>query len=154
MPYSAEQIRKIHSFKDLLIYLEEKLDWPLQRYQFDELTFEYQPEELGLKDDDAAKVKTIHQLRPLRHDQPCGIFFVEFENKKLPVLVLRRILSHLVVKKRASANRAGEAAWHSEDLMFITTFGEDGGDRREIAFAHFHQSAGDLPTLHVLGWDD
>lgn len=153
MPYSAEQLRKIHSFKDLLIYLEEKLDWPLQRYQFDELTFEYQPEELGLKDEDAAKVKTIHQLRPLRHEQPWGIFFVEFENKKLPVVVLRRILSHLVIKKRASANKAGEAAWHSEDLMFITTFGEDGGDRREIAFAHFHQSAGDQPTLHVLGWD-
>jgi len=153
MPYSAEQLRKIHSFKDLLIYLEEKLDWPLQRYQFDELTFEYQPEELGLKDEDAAKVKTIHQLRPLRHDQPWGIFFVEFENKKLPVVVLRRILSHLVVKKRTSANKAGAAAWHSEDLMFITTFGEDGADRREIAFAHFHQSAGDLPTLHVLGWD-
>lgn len=153
MPQASDHLRAIHNFNDLILYLEEKLDWPLQEYQFDELTFEYQPEELGLKDEDAAKVKTIHQLRPLRHDQPWGIFFVEFENKKLPVVVLRRILSHLVVKKRASASRAGEAAWHSEDLMFITTFGENGADRREIAFAHFHQSAGDLPTLHVLGWD-
>jgi len=153
MPYSAEQLRKIHTFKDLLHYLEEKLDWPLQEYQFDELTFEYQPEELGLKEEDAAKVRTIHQLRPLQHGQPWGIFFVEFENKRLPVVVLRRILSHLVVKKRASANKAGEAAWHAEDLLFITTFGEDDSIQREIAFAHFHQSAGDLPTLHVLGWD-
>src|SRR5207253_1786966 len=23
----------------------------------------------------------------------------------------------------------------------------------EIAFAHFHKESGDLPTLHVLGWD-
>lgn len=153
MPYSDEQLRKIHTFKDLLHYLEEKLDWPLHEYQFDELTFEYQPEELGLKEEDAAKVKTIHQLRPLHQGQPWGIFFVEFENKKLPVVVLRRILSHLVVKKRASANKAGEAAWHAEDLLFITTFGEDDSTQREIAFAHFHQSAGDLPTLHVLGWD-
>jgi len=153
MPHSAEQLRNICTFDDLIHYLEEKLDWPLQAYGFDELTFEYQPEELGLKEDEAAKVRTIHQLRPLQHDQPWGIFFVEFENKKLPVIVLRRILSHLVVKKRASANRAGEAAWHAEDLMFITTFGEDDSVQREIAFAHFHQSAGDLPTLHVLGWD-
>jgi hypothetical protein len=153
MPYSAEQLRKIHTFKDLLHYLEEKLDWPLHEYQFDELTFEYQPEELGLKEEESAKVRSIHQLRPLQHGQPWGIFFVEFENKKLPVVVLRRILSHLVIKKRASANKAGEAAWHSEDLMFITTFGEDDSIQREIAFAHFHQSAGDLPTLHVLGWD-
>jgi len=153
MPYSAEQLRNIHTFYDLLHYLEEKLDWPLQEYQFDELTFEYQPEELGLKEDEAAKVRTIHQLRPLQHGQPWGIFFVEFENKKLPVVVLRRILSHLVVKKRASANKASEAAWHAEDLLFITTFGEDDIVQREIAFAHFHQSIGDLPTLHVLGWD-
>lgn len=153
MPYSTAQLKNIHTFDDLLRYLEEKLDWPLQEYQFDELTFEYQPEELGLKEDEAAKVRTIHQLRPLQHGQPWGIFFVEFENKKLPVVVLRRILSHLVVKKRASANKAGEAAWHAEDLLFITTFGEDDSVQREIAFAHFHQSAGDLPTLHVLGWD-
>lgn len=153
MSQAADHLRTILNFNDLIHYLEEKLDWPLRQYGFDELTFEYQPEELGLKEDDAAKVRAIHQLRPLHHDQPWGIFFVEFENKKLPVVVLRRILSHLVIKKRASANRAGEAAWHSEDLMFITTFGEEGNAQREIAFAHFHQSAGDLPTLHVLGWD-
>lgn len=153
MSQAADHLRTILNFNDLIHYLEEKLDWPLRQYGFDELTFEYQPEELGLKEEDAAKVRAIHQLRPLHHDQPWGIFFVEFENKKLPVVVLRRILSHLVIKKRASANRAGEAAWHSEDLMFITTFGEEGNAQREIAFAHFHQSAGDLPTLHVLGWD-
>jgi len=153
MPIASNELRNILTFDDLIQYLEEKLDWPLQKYGFDELTFEYQPEELGLKEDEAAKVRTIHQLRPLQHDQPWGIFFVEFENKKLPVIVLRRILSHLVVKKRASANRAGEAAWHAEDLLFITTFGEDDSVQREIAFAHFHQSAGDLPTLHVLDWD-
>lgn len=153
MPYSAAQLRNIHTFNDLLRYLEEKLDWPLKEYQFDEITFEYQPEELGLKDEEAAKVKNIHQLRPLQSGQPWGIFFVEFENKKLPVVVLRRILSHLVIKKRASANKAREAAWHAEDLMFITTFGEDDSVQREIAFAHFHQSPGDLPTLRVLGWD-
>jgi len=153
MPHASDHLRSIHNFKELLQYLEDKLGWPLQEYEFDDLTFEYEPEELGLKDEDAAKVKAIHQLRPLQHGQPWGIFFVEFEKKKLPVVVLRRILSHLVVKKRASANKASEAAWHAEDLLFVTAFGEDESIQREIAFAHFHQSPGDMPTLRVLGWD-
>lgn len=153
MPHASDYLRAIHNFDDLVLYLEEKLGWPLQEYGFDDLTFQYEPEELGLKEEDAAKVKAIHQLRPLQHGQPWGIFFVEFEKKKLPVVVLRRILSHLVIKKRASANKAKEAAWHAEDLLFVTAFGEEDSDLREIAFAHFHQSPGDLPTLRVLGWD-
>lgn len=153
MPHASDHLRAIHNFNDLVLYLEDKLGWPLQEYGFDDLTFQYEPEELGLKEEDAAKVKAIHQLRPLQHGQPWGIFFVEFEKKKLPVVVLRRILSHLVVKKRASANKANEAAWHAEDLLFVTSFGEEDSTQREIAFAHFHQSPGDLPTLRVLGWD-
>ncbi|MDP2832354.1 MAG: type ISP restriction/modification enzyme [Pseudomonadota bacterium] len=144
-------LRDIHAFPELVRYLEDELGWPLQEYGFDDLTFEYTPAELGLKEEDAARIKAIHQLRPLIHGQPWGIFFVEFENKKLPVVVLRRILSHLVIKKRTST--AAAPAWHAEDLLFVTAFGEDGTDNREIAFAHFHQNPGDLPTLHVLGWD-
>ena len=150
---AGQTLRDIHAFPDLVRYLEDELDWPLQEYGFDELTFEFTPGELGLKEEDAARVKAIHQLRPLASGQPWGIFFVEFENKKLPVVVLRRILSHLVIKKRDSANKATAPAWHAEDLLFVTAFGEDKTDNREIAFAHFHQNPGDLPTLHVLGWD-
>ena len=150
---AANSLRNIHTFPELVRYLEDELDWPLREYGFDELTFEFTPAELGLKEEDAARIKTIHQLRPLVSGQPWGIFFVEFENKKLPVVVLRRILSHLVIKKRASANKASAPAWHAEDLLFVTAFGEEDTDAREIAFAHFHQNAGDLPTLNVLGWD-
>lgn len=157
MPVPVDTLRSIKNFPDLVRYLEDELDWPLQEYGFDELTFEYSPAELGLKDEDAAKVKAIHQLRPVVHGQPFGIFFVEFERKRMPVVVLRRILSHLVLKKRASANRAGAAAWDLDDLLFISAFGDEASDQREIAFAHFcvdPESPGDLPVLKVLGWDD
>ena len=153
MATTAEDLRKIKTFEQLLPYLEAELDWPLEDYGFDELTFEYAPEELGLKAEEAAKVRTIHQLRPLPGGQPWGIFFIEFERKKLPVVVLRRILSHLALKKRASANRADRVAFAAGDLLFISLFGEETSDQREMAFAHFHQEAGDLPTLRVLGWD-
>lgn len=153
MSTRSEQLRSVTNFDELVRYLEDELDWPLQEYGFDELTFEYQPEELGLREEDAAKVRRIHQLRPLWHGQPWGIFFVEFESKRLPVVVMRRILSHLVVKKRAAANRANAAAWDASDLLFISAFGPEESAQREVAFAHFHQEAGDLPTLRVLGWD-
>ncbi len=150
----ASDLRSIRNFDDLITYLGEELDWPLEDYEFDELTFEYNPEELGLKEGEAAKVKgPIRQLRPLPGGQPWGIFFVEFENKKLPVVVLRRILSHLVVKKRASANRAEAKRWDAADILFVSAFGDEAAEEREIAFAHFHQESGDLPTLRVLGWD-
>lgn len=153
MSTSADRLRSLKTFEDLTGYLEDELGWELQGYDFDQLTFEYQPSELGLKDEDAVKVRRIHQLRPLEPGQPWGIFFVEFEKKKLPVVVLRRILSHLVIKKRADANRAKAAAWQPDDLLFISAFGEQTAAEREIAFAHFHQESGDLPTLRVLGWD-
>jgi hypothetical protein len=153
MSKTSETLRAIDTFEELIRYLEDELDWPLQEYGFEELTFEYSPEELGIKVQDAAKIGKIHQLRPLYSGQPWGIFFVEFESKKLPVVVLRRILSHLVIKKRASANKSQAAAWDAEDLLFISAFGENVEYSREIAFAHFHQEPGDLPSLRVLGWD-
>ncbi|MCX8495525.1 MAG: hypothetical protein ORN51_05010 [Akkermansiaceae bacterium] len=148
----APDLRSIRTFKQLVRYLEDELGWPLDGYDIEDLTFDYEPDELGLKPADAAKIKSIRQLRPLDSKQPWGIFFIEFDKKKLPVVVLRRILSHLVVKKRASANKADRAAWHSEDLLFISAFGTE-DDGREISFAHFHQEEGDMPTLRVLGWD-
>ena len=149
----APNLRQVRTFKDLIRYLEEELHWPLEGYEMEDLTFDYEPADLGLKDEDAAKVKTIRQLRPLASDQPWGIFFIEFDKKKLPVVLLRRILSHLVVRKRASANKADRAAWNAEDLLFVSAFGPDDDDGREIGFAHFHQESGDLPTLRVLNWD-
>src|SRR4051794_39216054 len=112
-------LRSIRTFEQLTRYLEDNLQWPLERYGFDDLTFEYDPDrDLGLKEEDAARIKTIHQLRPLRQGQPWGIFFVEFERKQLPIVVLRRILSHLVIKKRPSGNRATRSAWDADDLLF------------------------------------
>ena len=130
------QLRDIRKFPDLVRYLESELEWPVEADNFEDLTFEYIPAELGLKDEDAVAIKKIHQLRPLASGQPWGIFFVEFEKKKLPVVVLRRILSHLVIKKRTSAKKADQAAWNTNDLLFISAFGDEASDAREIAFAH------------------
>ncbi len=147
-------LRSITDFDSLLEYLADELDWPVENYTREELTFEYDGDDLGLKEEEVAKLShgSIQQLRPLQGKQPFGIFFVEFDHAKLPIVVLRRILSQLVIKKRSLANSAEAKRWEVSDLIFISAFGEE--DLREIAFAHFHKEpeTTELPVLRVLGW--
>ncbi|MRD47438.1 hypothetical protein GHT07_09125 [Caenimonas koreensis DSM 17982] len=144
----------IKRFDQLVRYLKDPMGWPIESGDFEELTFEYTPEELGIDASNAAKIQEIKRLRPLSASQPWGIFFVKFEPKRLPVVALRRILSQVALKKRASANSAERAVWAADDLLFISNYGE--GEGRQISFAHFSQPAArnDLPTLKVLGWDN
>ncbi len=147
-------LKKIRTFPSLVRYLRDEMGWPIDNGDFEELTFEYTPEELGIDSASAAKIQEIKRLRPLSPNQPWGIFFIKFEPRKLPVVALRRVLSRVALKKRASANSAERAAWAADDLLFVSNFGE--GDERQISFAHFSQDGrkDDLPTLKVLGWDN
>ena len=149
-----ERLRAIRTFPSLVKYLRDELDWPIESEDFDDLTFDWKPEELGIDPANAAKIEQIKQLRPLVTNQPWGIFFVKFEPKRLPVVALRRILSQLVIRKRASTRKAEQPSWHLNDLLFISNYGE--GDLRQITFAQFAQNetTSDLPALKVLGWDD
>ncbi len=149
---SAAQLARVTSFPKLIELLRDELDWPIKEtHEFEEIVFEYDASDLGLKSDEIAKVREIHQLRPLVTGQTWGIFFISFEEKTVSVTVLRRILRALVVKKRADAQTPDRQAWHLNDLIFVTNFGRTG--EREIAFAHFSDTAGDLPVLNVLGWN-
>ena len=149
-----ERLAGIRRFDQLVAYLRDELGWPIDSDDFEELTFEYTPDELGIDAKNAAKIQEIKRLRPLAPGQPWGIFFVKFEPKRLPVVALRRILGQVALKKRASANTSERQAWAADDLLFVSNYGE--GGERQIAFAHFSRprDARDLPTLKVLGWDD
>ena len=150
-------LAKIKRFDQLIAYLRDEMGWPIARDSFedvDDLFYDFTADELGIDAKNAAKIQEIKRLRPLSPRQPWGIFFVKFEPKKLPVVALRRILSQVALKKRASANSAERAAWAADDLLFVSNYGE--GDERQISFAHFSkaQDGHDLPTLKVLGWDN
>jgi hypothetical protein len=153
---ALERLRDIKTLPQLVSYLRDELDWPVDQDAVeDDFTFDYSAEELGFDAATAVHIKEIKQLRPLDARQPWGIFWVNFEKKRLPVVMLRRILGHLVLKKRAAARQASQRAWHLHDLLFISAYGEESA--RAITFAHFSQppeSPGDLPVLKVLGWDD
>jgi predicted helicase len=150
---SVDRLKSVNDFDSLLTYLRDELDWPVDDYGFDDLTFQYTATELGLDEQSAAKVTEIRRLRPLDDEQPWGIFFLELEPKRLPVVALRRLLSKMTLKKRDTANRSDSPAWHADDILFISRMGES--DERHLTFAHFaaNPEKADLPVLKVLGWD-
>ena len=149
-----ERLACIRRFDQLVAYLRDELGWPIDSDDFEEMTFDYTPEELGIDAKNAAKIQEIKRLRPLATGQPWGIFFVKFEPKRLPVVALRRILGQVALKERASANKSERQAWAADDLLFVSNYGE--GEERRIVFAHFSKprDGHDLPTLKVLGWDN
>ena len=151
---AIEQLRGIKTLPQLLKYLRDELDWPIDSDDTESVTFDYNAAELGLDEKSAVRIKEIKQLRPLSGNQPWGIFFVNFEKKRLPVMVMRRILRSLVFKKRTTAGKSERQAWDANDLLFISAYGEE--DDRAITFAHFveDEELGGLAELRVLGWDD
>jgi REP element-mobilizing transposase RayT len=150
----VERLRDIKTLPSLIRFLRDELDWPIEAEEIEDLTFDYAPEELGLDPQHAAKIKEIKQLRPLETHQPWGIFWVSFEKKRLPMVVLRRILGNLVMKRRAGSRKSDRPSWQLHDLLFISSYGEE--ESRTLSFAHFSEApeTGQLPVLRVLGWDD
>ncbi len=146
-----DRIKSIADFPTLVEYLREDLDWELEAEDVEDLVFEYEPEELGLDEAHKVKINEIKQLRPLAPNQPWGIFYLGFEPKRLPVVVLRRILRSLVPKKRASASNPQQAVWNLNDLLFISALGERGN--RGISFAHFKENGQGPPQLQTFSWD-
>lgn len=145
-----DAIKSIRNFKSLVKYLRTKLDWPIDEEDADDLTFDYSPDELGLAEEVAVKIREIKQVRPLVEGQPWGIFWIDFEPKRLPVVAMRRILSALVRKKRARRS-SQQAVWDLNDLLFISATGES--NQRGINFAHFRENADGQPQLRTFTWD-
>lgn len=79
MAVSVEHLATIKTLPSLIKYLRDELDWPIDADNFEDLTFDYEPEELGLAPQDAVKIKEIKQLRPFENGQPWGIFWINFE---------------------------------------------------------------------------
>lgn len=152
--FAIQKLQAIENFEGLVEYLGDELDWPVADLDFEDLIFQYTPEEIGLDEKSAAVVTDIKRLRPLDDEQPWGIFFLELEPKKLPVVALRRLLNKMTLKQRATSNAATRTAWHADDILFISRFGES--QERQLTFAHFAspENKKDLPVLKVLGWDN
>ena len=67
-----ERLAGIRRFDQLVAYLRDELGWPIDSDDFEDLTFPYTPEELGIDAKNAARIQEIKRLRPLIPNQPWG----------------------------------------------------------------------------------
>ena len=150
-----ERLASIRRFDQLVAYLRDELGWPIDSDDFEELTFEYTPEELGIDAKKPGQDPGDQAPAPARAEPALG---------------------HLLRQVRAEAPARGGAAPHTrpggaqETRPRPTSPSAKPGPpttcsscpitarvrKRRIAFAHFSKSqeGHDLPTLKVLGWDN
>lgn len=143
----AQELRKINDMESLMAYFSENLGWaidPDDYYDIDDITYDFEAEDLGLKEEAFAKITSLKQLRPLVDDQRWGIFFVNFESARFEVTALRKILSGLIPARR----NADHAVWDKKDLLFLCTWGER--NKTTIGIAHFEDAERGLPQIKMI----
>ena len=113
-----ESIQSVRSLQQLLDYLRDGLDWPIESYDLDELTFEWRANKLNLGETGTRHLADgiVRQLRPLKTGQPWGIFIVEFTDDAVHRGALREILRGLVFNRRRDPSLP---AWQHDNLLFV-----------------------------------
>lgn len=145
---SEISIRNITNMNSLITYFAKVLGWRIDTDDFEDIediSYDFDAEDLGLKEEAFAKIKSLRQLQPLVDGQKWGIFSIEFDSKKFEVTALRKVLSGLIPKKR---NSADHAVWDQKDLLFICFWGED--NNRTIGIAHFEEKEHGLPQIKMI----
>lgn len=141
-------IRNVKDITSLITYFSENLAWDIDVDDFEDIediTYDFEAEDIGLKQEAFAKISSLRQLPPLVDGQKWGVFFVEFESNKFEISALRKILSGLIPKRR---NSAEHAVWNQQDLLFICAWGE--GNNRTIGIAHFEDKESGLPQIKMI----
>ncbi len=141
-------IRNVKNITDLISYFSQNLGWDISIDDFDDIediSYDFDAEDVGLKEDSFAKISSLRQLQPLVDGQKWGIFCVEFDSNRFEVSALRKILSGLIPRRR---NSADHAVWCQQDLLFICNWGS--GNNRTIGVAHFEDKEKGLPQIKMI----
>ena len=144
----STDIRRIRDMNGLIAYFAETLNWRIDLDDFDDIediAYDFDAEDIGLKEEAFAKIKSLRQLPPLVDGQKWGIFCVEFDSRRFEVTALRKILSGLIPKRR---NSADHAVWCQQDLLFLCFWGSD--NDRTIGIAHFEDIDSGLPQIKMI----
>lgn len=147
--FDPAALRLIRTIDQVVSFLADELDWPIDAASLEDASFDFTPDELGIPADQVPKLGSLRQLRPLTTDQPWGIFFVEFLGPRLPVTALRRLLHALVTRKRARGDGT-RRTWDLDDLLFVVT--TDSGESVELHLVAFFDSGGPTAEIRPLAW--
>lgn len=141
-------VRTIRDMNGLIAYFAQTLSWRIDLDDFEDIediAYDFEAEDIGLKEEAFAKIKSLRQLPPLVDGQKWGIFCVEFDSRKFEVTALRKILSGLIPKRRRSPDHA---VWDQKDLLFLCFWGSD--NDRTIGIAHFEETGSGLPQIKMI----
>ncbi len=148
-----EFLRGIRTFADVCDYFVDELEWPLDLSRLDDesledITFDWDPNELGIPRERLKNLKRLRQMQPLTAEQPWGVFFVEFDGARLPRMQVRRLLQGLVRRKRAPS--LGHHTWRLGDLLFIVLTGT--GNSVELHLLAFSGDIAQSAEFRSLSW--
>ncbi|MDE0115281.1 MAG: N-6 DNA methylase [bacterium] len=147
-------LRGIRTFAQVSVYLRDELGWPLEGAdledeRLDDLTYDWDPAELGINADKLRDLVRLQQMRPLTAGQPWGVFLVQFDGPRLPITQLRRLLQALVTRQRR-VESSTRPSWALDDLLFIVFTGSD--PAVEMHFVAFFDDGDRLPKVRSLAW--
>src|SRR5262245_3186018 len=148
MNLKPERLQAIKDFPSLLDFLGGELNWPLDpEATLDELTFDYEADELRLAETAAARLNggVVRQLQNFHPQQPWGIFLVEFNDARLYRSALRQILRGLVPNRRKDPSLR---SWQHDNLLFVCATRDYG----QFTFAHFRGDKAQTARLTTFGW--
>ena len=153
---NVEKLRRIRTFNQVFKYLIDERGWPLDADtldldDLDALTYDWDPQELGIPVEALGSLERLRQMRPVTANQPWGVFFLEFSGTRLPITQVRKILRALVKKKRSTVG-AGRPSWDLNDLLFIVSTGA-----AETVELHLIAFGGDNPAtaqFRPLSWSE
>lgn len=147
-------LRSIRTFAQVSLYLRDELGWPLEGADLEDgdledITYDWDPAELGIAADKLRDLVRLQQMRPLTAGQPWGVFLVQFDGPRLPITSLRRLLQALVARQRR-AESSTRPSWTLDDLLFIVFTGSD--PAVEMHFVAFFDDGDRLPKVRSLAW--
>lgn len=151
----AEALRGIRTFAQVVQYLVDDQGWPddlsyrLAEDDLTAITYDWDPDELGIPAEQLEDLRRPQQMRPLTANQPWGVFFLEFRGPRLRYGPVRRLLRALVTTRRA-AGTADRPAWALEDLLFVVITGT--GDDIEVHFLAFQGRNPQTAEFRSLSW--
>lgn len=140
-------LKSVNSIESMLRYCNDSLKWNIDEEYFDdidELTYDFSASDLGIKDEEFAKINVLKQMRPLTDNQDWAVFFVEFEGKHIDVTDLRKVLNAIVPKRK---NR-DRMTWACDHIFFMCIWGEYAV--RSVGFSAFEENGKTLPVMKII----
>ncbi len=143
----AIHLQDVHDLETMLKYCSDKLNWPIEEDCFedvDDLVYDFSASDLGIKEDEFARINSLKQLRPLVDNQPWGIFSIDFCGASLEVAALRRIIRKLIPSRKNTDFKT----WNYDKLLFLCFWGTP--EFRTVGFVAFEDNSKSLPVLKTL----